>query len=358
MEIQFKSFKRAALSVCAATLMSASTCFAIPTASWDNLDDDQDVLVEGVSMVDYLNGKRAPNGLTRSRLTQGYVDYLMSVFEWTYELSMTADERAEFTKRIASVWAAGESENRSPGAFLILEWRKPLDEFSSDLYSDRWGRTLKRRDQTIALRQAARADKENGAWLLSIYDKHNPPLAKGEPRLTRLTTNALTERVVWMINEIIGKPAAKSSPALQKKIANQLAAIWPRITPARRQEFLRMEDSFWYMKQYGWKYQGEAAREEIRIQWGGELVKAYPAIKPMYLFRKNRLATAKRKSAERWAKMSPAQRQMALAQLQNQGQMNQMMITSMHNMQVQNHATNMNIIENMRPNPQFYYSVK
>lgn len=360
MNIQPKRFKRASLSACAATVLSASAAFALPLPDWYTPDDDKDVLVAGVSTTDYLDGKRAPNGFLRAPLLQGQVDYLMNVFEWTYELSMTKAERDEFTRRLASVWGGAETESHAPGVFRVLEWRSAIDQFSSDLYSDRWGRTLKRQEQTIALRQAARSDKENGAWLLSIYDKYNPPLAPGEPRLTRLATNALTERVVFMINEVIGKPAAKRTPALQKKIAGQMAAMWPRLTPARRQEILKMETDFWWLSQsdYGWKSMGEAGREELRIQWGGELVKAYPAIKPMYLFRKNRLEKARRKAAQRWARMSAREKQLAIMALQNQAQMNQMMVTTVHNMNVQNYATNMNIIENMKPVPQYHYSVK
>ena len=188
MKIQPKHFKRAALSLCAATFLSASAALALPEASWDSLD----VLVAGVTSVDYLNGKRAPNGFLRARLLQGHADYLMTVFEWTYELSMTKDERDEFTRRLAGAWAG--AENKSPSRCIC---------------SARTG----------------------------------------------------------------------SNRRARKRLSAGLGC--------RRQE-----------------------------------------------------------------------KQIAIASLQNQAQMNQAMVTSMHNMNVQNHATNINIIENMRPVPQYHYSVK
>lgn len=344
--------------VAGAVLLGSRGAFALPNAPWDNPEDDKIELVKGVSAYDYLNGQRAPNGFVRDSLSQGYADYLLTVFEWTFDMRLTTGERDAFFKRLSGVWLNGKMSSGAPGAFKVLEDRRAVDEFSPDSFTDRWSRTRKRNEQLQNLRAAAREDPENGKFLLSLYDRHNPALAPGEPRLTRATTNALTARVVFMINEVIGKRATTATPELQRKIATQTAALWPKLSPGRRAELLKLEESWWYMQQEGWKWQTEETREEMRIQWGSELQSSFPAVKPMYVFRKTRLQTARRRAAARWAKMSPAEKQLALMQLQNQAQMNQMMISSMQNMQAQNHATNMNIIENMKPTPQFHYYVK
>ena len=332
---------------------------ALPNAKWDDPSDDRNVLAPGLSLADaIMNDKRAPNGLTRGPLTQGRADYLMTAFEWVFQLQMTPAERAEFTQRLSDDWMNGSREGNAPGAFTIAEFRAPIDEFMPQEQITPWHRALARQKQWPVLQQLAKSDSRNGPWLLGLYNKYHPALAPGEPRLTNLTTRALTERVVWMINQVIGRPAAKVTPDLQARISKELVALWPKLTPARRAEYLKMEPDFYYLRQDGWNYQTEATREETRIQWGAELQDSFPAVKPMFLKRKAALDAAKAKRAAQWAKMTPAQRQMVLTQMQNQMQMNQTMMASMQRMQLQNHATNMNIIENMRPNPQYYYSVK
>ena len=332
---------------------------ALPDAKWDNPADDRDIINPGLSLADaIMNDKRAPNGTTRDPLSQGYADYLMTAFEWVFQLQMTPAQRAEFTRRLSDDWMNGAHPSGAPGAFAIAEFRAPIDEFMPKDQITPWHRALARQKQLPILQNLAVTDAKNGPWLLSLYNQYHPALAPGEPRLTDLTTNALTEQLVFMINQVIGKPAAKVTPDLQKRVAKDLIALWPKLTPARRAQYLKMEPDFYYLRQDGWKYVTEATREQTRIAWGTELQNAFPAVKPMVLKRKAALEAAKRKEAARWAKMSPAQQQMALMQMQNQMQMNQTMMASMQRMQLQNHATNMNIIENMRPNPQYYYSVK
>ncbi len=356
---QFPSLGRTGALLCAFAFVGTTTSHALPKASWDNAADDRNILNEGLSLADaIMNDKRAPNGMTRDPLTQGTADYLMTAFEWVFQLQMTPAERAEFTRRLADDWMNGAHPSGAPGAFAIAEFRAPIDEFMPKDQLTPWHRTLAREKQLPLLRQLAKSDTRNGPWLVGLYDKYHPALAKGEPRLTNLTTNALTERVVWTINQVIGKPAAKVTPDLQKRIAGEMIAVWPKLSPARRAQYLKLEPDFYYLRQDGWNYQTEATREATRITWGAELQGAFPAVKPMYLKRKAALEAAKAKRAAQWAKMTPAQQQMVLAQMQNQMQMNQTMMSSMQRMQMQNHATNMNIIENMRPNPQYYYSVK
>lgn len=349
------------LTVAASALVALScgvTAHALPVAKWDNPADDREVLVQGISMFDVLNGKVAPNGSTRLPLTQGRTDYLMTAFEWVFQLQMTPAERAEFTKRLSDVWMSGPRDSDAPGAFAIGQFRASIDEFLPHEQITPWHRTLSRQSQLAALQQLAKSDPQNGPWLLRLYEKYHPALVPGEPRLTNLTTNAMTEQIVFMTNQVIGKEAAKVTPDLQKRVANEMVALWPKLTPARRAAYLKMEPDFYFLRQQGWNYQAESTREETRIQWGAELQDSFPAVKPMFLKRKAALEAAKAKRAAQWAKMTPAQRQMVLTQMQNQMQMNQTMMASMQRMQLENHATNMNIIENMRPNPQYYYSVK
>ena len=356
------TFLKRHLSAGAVTLAAFScgvAAHALPNPAWNTPDDDRNVLNPGFSLYDAVNtGKRAPNGTTRDPLTQGRADYFMAAFEWVFQLSMTPAERAEFTRRLSDAWMSGSHQSNAPGAFEVAEFRAPIDEFMPDEQTTPWHRSLARIKQLENLRQLAKTDKENGTWLLGLYDKYHPALAAGEPRLTNLTTNALTEQLVFEINQVIGKEAAKNTPELRARVTKELVVAWPKLTPARRAQYLKMEPDFYYLRQDGWKYVTEATREQTRIEWGTALQASFPAVKPMVLKRKAALQAAKAKRAAQWAKMTPAQQQMVLMQMQNQMQMNQTMMASMQRMQLQNHATNMNIIENMRPNPQYYYSVK
>ena len=362
---------RATLTVSALTLFGlGAAAHALPDAPWDTRADDAKVLVKGVSSFDALNGQTAPNGTTRSNLTQGFVDYLMTVFEWTFQLKMTGAERSSFGNRLSKIWMTGEYEDNVPGAFEVLMHRNAIDQYSPDAYLDNWSRTLARNEQFTKLRKIANTtDKENGQWLLNVIYKTHPVLAKGEPQLTTLTTDALTDRVVFMINEIIGKKAATATPTLRKRIADDTAALWPKISVARRQEILKMEEDFYYLQQKGWNYRGEGEREELRIAWGTELQGAFPAVKPMVAKRKAALDAAKKKDAARWAKMSPTQQKMLLMQMQQQFQMQSAMAQSMSDMRhdaniramnadTRGHVARMNIIEGMKSRPERIWSVK
>lgn len=371
MKLKFINIKGSGALLCAlATVGVGTTAHALPDSSWDKLEDDTTVVVKGVSPNDFIyENKKAPNGSTRIDLTQGYIDYLMTVFEWTFQLKMSAGERDEFGQRLAKVWMSGKHDDNVPGAFNVMTHRSAFDQYSPDYFTDDWQHTIARNKQLTVLRQAAQTDKENGGWLLKIYDKYHPALAPGAPRLTRLTTDALSERVTFMINEIIGKKAATNNANLRDRVARDTAALWPKLSVARRNEILKMEEDWYYEKQKGWDYRDAASREEVRIAWGAELQGAFPSVKPMYLKRKAALDAAKAKQKALWAKMSPAQQQMLIGQMQQQFQMQATMNASMQaaqrdantramNAQTAGHVARMNIIENMKSTPNRVYSTK
>ena len=319
--------------------------------------DDNIILVPGVSASDYMDGKRAKNGFTRATLTQGNVDYYVEMFERIYQITLSEAERNEFQRRLVMSWPDGKYENDMVGAFKVLQTSVQADAGALMSNSDNWSRIVTRRAMLTKLQELAKQDRVNGPFLLGLYNKHNRPLAAGNPPLTRKTTDALTGRMVFMINEVMGKKAAVETPQLRDKIARQTATLWPKMSRVQRQKLIDLEQSWEYFQSRTWNYTIEYYREQMRIDWGRELEQSVPAVRAMSRFRRQRFAQAQAKSRARWAKMSPQQRQMVLMDLQGQQQLYNQTLNTQREINLQADATTLNIIEGISSN-RYYYSVK
>ncbi len=236
----------------------------IAQAKIGDSSDDNIVLVPGVRASDYSDGKRAKNGFVRATLTQGNADYYIEMFEHIYQITLSSEERDEFQRRFVAAWPDGKYEtDMPPGAFKVLQETVQLDAGAFIYNTDKWHSIITRRAMLIKLQSLAKEDRVNGPFLLGLYNKHNRPLAAGNPPLTRKTTDALASRMVFMINEVMGKKAATETPQLRDKIARQTATLWPRMSRVQRQKLIDLEQSWEYFQSRTWSYTIEYSAQRI-----------------------------------------------------------------------------------------------
>jgi hypothetical protein len=154
-------------------------------------------------------------------------------------------------------------------------------------------------------------------WLLSYYDgRASNLLARGNPSLTRMTTDIGTDALCFMVNEVMGKPVVTPSFNLKTAIAYKLTTEYPSLSYNRKQELSRLTMDWLRFKQTEWVRRGEDFREEMRIYWGQTLEAHIPELKPMVKLRKERMARLKADPKTAWDAMSPDKRIAALVQSQ------------------------------------------
>ncbi|MBC7807222.1 MAG: hypothetical protein H7145_13865 [Akkermansiaceae bacterium] len=341
------------IAVCSCALFLCVSQTASAQISAGNSDDTA-VLVPGISASDYMAGKRAKNGFTRASLTQGNADYYVGQFENIYQITLTSAERSEFQRRLVAAWPEGKHDTDMPGAFKVLQ-RSVQADAGAIGNGDDWKSIVTRRAMLAKLKSLTAEDRVNGLFLLGLYSRHNRSLAAGDPPLTRKTADALTERMVFMVNEVMGKKAAAVTPALKEKITRQTVTLWPKITSVQRQKLVDLEQEWSYFESREWAGTTEYFREKMRIEWGQELEKSVPAVRAMSRFRRERFAKAQAREQARWAKMSPQQRQMILMDLQDQARMNAVMRNTVNAMNLQADAATLNIIEGISSDRYHYY---
>jgi hypothetical protein len=163
------------------------------------------------------------------------------------------------------------------------------------------------------LRQQVLDGDTDSLWLVSFFDASAKNwLAKGEPPLTRMTTDMSAEALCFMVNEVMGKQVASADIRLKNSIANKLTTEYASIPANIKQELSKLPAGWLKFKDGEWIRRGEDFREQMRVQWGQNLEAYIPEVRAMSKLRADRLAKLKADPIAPWDKMNSLQRQAAL----------------------------------------------
>jgi hypothetical protein len=163
------------------------------------------------------------------------------------------------------------------------------------------------------LRQQVLDGDADALWLVSFYDAASKNwLAKGQPPLTRMTTDISADALCFMVNEVMGKSVVTADSKLKNAIATKLTSEYANIPANTKQELSRLPAAWLTFKDTDWLQRGDVFREQMRIHWGQNLEAYIPELKEMNKLRRDRLEKLKADPTVQWDRSNTIQRQAAL----------------------------------------------
>jgi hypothetical protein len=163
------------------------------------------------------------------------------------------------------------------------------------------------------LRQQVLDGDTDALWLVSFYDAAAKNwLAKGQPPLTRMTTDMSAEVLCFMVNEVMGKSVVTADSKLKNAIAAKLTGEYANIPANTKQELSRLPAAWLTFKNTDWLQRGDVFREQMRIHWSQNLETYIPELKEMSKLRRDRLDKLKTDPLVQWDRSNTIQRQAAL----------------------------------------------
>ncbi len=205
------------------------------------------------------------------------------------------------------------------------------------------------------LRQQVLDGDSDALWLVSFFDASAKNwLAKGEPPLTRMTTDISADALCFMVNEIMGKPVASLDIRLKNSIASKLTTEYASIPPQIKQELSKLPTTWLKFKQGDWLQRGEDFREQMRVHWGQNLEADIPEVRVMSKLRADRLAKLTADRTAPWDTMNSLQRQAALQKPDPEFQTGMRAIAQVKTVQLNNYIDRMQLATAIGNSPTSY----
>jgi hypothetical protein len=112
-----------------------------------------------------------------------------------------------------------------------------------------------------------RADKGNpdAQLLVAAYDASHPPIAAGDPPLTRQASDAWTELFCFVRNQS-GAPHMEATQAVKDDFAHTLTANWATYPPEQQKALSEMSQK-WALVRFAWVKNKAADRQTIMAAW-------------------------------------------------------------------------------------------
>ena len=161
---------------------------------------------------------------------------------------------------------------------LLEDWKKPK-EIESDMKELDWQLDMARYENGDVERvfersvvqpdmvKQMRADKRNpdAQWLVAAYDKAHPPIAAGNPPLTRQAADAWTELFCFIRNQS-GAPHMDATPAVKDDFAHTLTESWAKYPPEQQKALSEMSQK-WALVHFAWVRNKADERQRIVAAW-------------------------------------------------------------------------------------------
>lgn len=300
-----------------------------------------------------------------NNLTQGDIRLMTPYFEWVLQTPLSVGEKNELRRRLIAEWTRPDSDlprlisARSAWGWIKSAAATDAAQFSDPSKSDDTRRLASQANIVAKLR--AQPNNDDAKWILARYAAARRPLAAGTPALTQPIADMFADSTIFALNEVAGRKIASNSPEFRAALARRLASQWPKMSVAERRGIAGLPARWPAFKKFYWPNASESGREESRVIWGRQLAPSFPSIRAVAARRGkvwDKIQTQKRAA---WARLSPAQQEQMISSAIAQNAANtQSTIAAMSQMQMIQHATNMNIINNSRSSsgPISYYYVR
>ena len=161
-------------------------------------------------------------------------------------------------------------------AMLLEDWKKPKDiKQNMDFLNWQLGMAKHSKEEREFLRSsmqpeiitAMRADRGNAdaAWMVAAYDAEHPPIAAGNPPLTRQASDAWAELFCFLRNQS-GGAHMDANQTVKDDFAHTLTANWAKYPPEQQKALSEMPQKL-AMVHLAWVKGTDADRQKILAQF-------------------------------------------------------------------------------------------
>jgi hypothetical protein len=199
-------------------------------------------------------------------LTESMVSHYVEFVAWLLEIPVTPAFAADQRARLLNDW---KNPDTAAGSARVLQWQLTYAEFKGGSLQRDYERTI---EQPAWIAQM-RAHRENpdSAVMLAAFDAAHPPLAAGQPALTRQMSDAWTELYCLIRDQGLGEHLV-ADQANKDAFAAQLARQWPTLT-AEQRKALSVMPTRWAAVRWVWSAGQPADRAKMVAAW-------LPAVNP------------------------------------------------------------------------------
>jgi len=191
-------------------------------------------------------------------LTESMVRRYTDLMAFLYDLPMGAAQRQKLRDFVVGYWKSGDR----PQMKAVLDFLRVEEAFAGRTADER--RFARYQIFPELLKEAKKQQKGDPetAWLLSLYAAAHPPLAGGDPPLTREITDACAEAICFMAGEGRGEHIA-ATPEFKNEVAGAIAGRYAGISPEARKQLAQMPMR-WLQLRASWPAYAAADRERLR----------------------------------------------------------------------------------------------
>jgi hypothetical protein len=204
------------------------------------------------------NGK-APQ--ITEQMIQKYIDFL----SYATEIQFSPAQRAQIRTFVQGYMRNGDQKSISEVKGSLTTYDKLLAQSAEER------EVVRKQARPIILtqlQQEAIAGKEDAKWLLNAYYQAHPPIASGNPPLTRDMVDAHIEMEHFLLTQVLGHEAPPINAQTRAKVYQTAAAQYAQLSPQEQRSFAEKPGQLALTK-YQWARMSAEDRLMMRAQIGG-----------------------------------------------------------------------------------------
>jgi hypothetical protein len=193
-------------------------------------------------------------------LTESMVSHYNAFTAWLLEIPLTQPLKDRQRAMLLEDWKKPKDLETD---MKVLNWQLDMARYENGEVERRYVRSMVQPDMIKKMR----ADKGNpGAQsLVAAYDAAHPPIAAGNPPLTRQASDAWTELFCFVRNQS-GAPHMDATQAVKDDFAHTLTENWTTYPPEKQKALSEMPQK-WPLVLFAWVKGKDAERQKILAAW-------------------------------------------------------------------------------------------
>lgn len=205
-------------------------------------------------------------------LTEEMVEKIAGYVTYCFDIPITPADRDRFRMILMGEWQRKDRIGIA-GDLEMLKVANQLTKLSPLQREVVRQKTLP--DGVADARKRAKDDPDM-RWLVSRYDETHPPIAAGQPPLTRAAADAFAELACFMAGEARGQQMTPTAD-FKDGIAAFLVKQWPGLSAEGRKEMIAMPFTLAQLR-YAWPDAPAAQKEKVRAQWRKQFGDGKPVV--------------------------------------------------------------------------------
>jgi hypothetical protein len=193
-------------------------------------------------------------------LTESMVSHYSFFIAWLLEIPLTQPLKDRLRTMLLEDW---KKPKEIESDMKELDWQLDMARYENGEVERVFERSVVQPDMVKKMR----ADKRNpdAQWLVAAYDKAHPPIAAGNPPLTRQAADAWTELFCFIRNQS-GAPHMDATPAVKDDFAHTLTENWAKYPPEQQKALSEMSQK-WALVHFAWVRNKADERQRILAAW-------------------------------------------------------------------------------------------